>query len=411
MTAINSDPANGWSRWKNAAWLPAALLIIVQLASGLRDLPQMAFILIYLQEKLGLPPVTISSVVAGAQVAGMLTALLGGGITARLGSKWVLVLGLALSGISSFAFQVEPFWGVLGLWFFSGVGMALLNVGGASYLTRIGKKGSLGILAAFYALSTTIGGAVGNPLAGVLIEQNGFLAFSWLAIGISAVTTLVVAGLMPHLQDHAAEPISLAKLAGRMLATARQRNVRMVIGQRSLPTIFYGTLLVLIPLMINNLTGSKVMVAAYGTANLIIASGAQLLAGRAADRWGAQKPTLVAYSAVIISGIGLAATNSSIYGLFAFGVLGIAAAWALSTLMYVWVHDGVAKSDHPSTFGLLHAVWSLSMITGSMVGGWFVSTLPSLPFILAGLINVGSIFLILAYYGRQGHTAHPIIEK
>jgi MFS family permease len=163
---------------------------------------------------------------------------------------------------------------------------------------------------------------------------------------------------------------------------------------------------VLIPLLLNHLSGSKVLVAAYGTTNLVVASAAQLLAGRAADRWGARGPTLVAYAAVILSGLGLALSAGTLAGLFAFGVLGIAAAWSLSTLMYVWVSDGVNRSDHPAAFGLLHAVWSLSMITGSVLGGWFVATLPGLPFLIAALLNTVSIFLALGYYRRisPGHS-------
>jgi MFS family permease len=160
-------------------------------------------------------------------------------------------------------------------------------------------------------------------------------------------------------------------------------------------------LTVLIPLLINELSGSKVMVAAYGTTNLIVASAAQLLTGRAADRWGARRPTLVAYTAVIFSGLGLALSAGTLPGLFIFGVLGIAAAWSLATLMFIWVSDGVPKAEHPSTFGLLHAVWSLSMISGSMLGGWFASSMPGLPFLIAGLLNIGSYFLTMAYYNRN----------
>ena len=79
-------------------------------------------------------------------------------------------------------------------------------------------------------------------------------------------------------------------------------------------------------------------------------------------------------------------------------LLGIAAAWALATLMYVWVADGVPKADQPTIFGLLHAVWSLSMIAGSMLGGWFVQSIPGLPFLLVGVLNVAAFFLTAAYY-------------
>ena len=69
--------------------------------SGMRDMPQFAFFLIYLREQLAFAPETISSVVAGGQVAGTIAALLGGSIATRLGSKSVLVSGLILAGLGS----------------------------------------------------------------------------------------------------------------------------------------------------------------------------------------------------------------------------------------------------------------------------------------------------------------------
>jgi MFS family permease len=366
----------------------------------MRDTPQFAFFLIYLQERLGLTSVTISSVVAGAQFMGMVTALLGGAIAARLGAKWVLVCGLALSGISSLVFQVHALGLVTALWILGGAGMALVTVGGASYLTRISARGGLGILAAFFALSMTIGGSIGNPLAGLLIENYGFAAFSWTAMALSAGVILLVTFLMTHFRDREVQTVSLASMWAGMLATTRKTNVRMLVGLRCLPTIFYGMLTVHIPLLLNSLSGSKVLVAAYVTTTLIVASAAQLLAGRVADRKGARLPTLAAYSVLILSGLGLFASAGTVWGLFVFGVAGNAAAWSLSTMMYLWVNDGIPKPEHPPTFGLLHAVWSLSMMTGSVLGGWSVAGLPGLPFLAASLLNIGSLFLIFAYYGR-----------
>jgi MFS family permease len=396
MTSV--DMQHEQSQVKINTLLSAVLLIFVQFTSGMRMLPQLSFIVIYLQEELHLLPVTISSVVAGAQVAGMLTALLGGVITGRLGSKGVLIWGLVLSGISSLAFLATSLWTAVFLWFLGGAGLALMTVGGASYLTRISMRGTMGLLAAFYALSTTAGGAVGNPITGLLIENHGFAILAWASAALSALTILVVIIWMANLQDHTAKGASPRSFGLEMLATASRVEVRLLVGLRSLPTIFYGTLMVLIPLLLNDLTGSKVLVAAYGTTNLVVASAAQLLAGRAADRWGARGPTLVGYAGLVLAGIGLAASAGSVLGLYLFGVLGISAAWALATLMFVWVSDGVEKSEHPATFGLLHAVWSLSMIGGSLLGGWFVTTQPGLPFLIGGLVNIGSLFLIVRFY-------------
>src|SRR5512141_1976176 len=126
-----------WSAWRSAAWWPAALLVLVQTANGMWYMPQLSFFPIYLQEQLGLAPVAIAGVVAGAQVASMITAVLGGAVTGMLGSNWALVCGLALAGVGSLAFQAHGAWLVAALWFAGGVGLALITVGGASYLTRL----------------------------------------------------------------------------------------------------------------------------------------------------------------------------------------------------------------------------------------------------------------------------------
>ena len=401
MLLRSYDLQQKWDSLRGTSWFPAVLLILVQMTSGMRDIPQGAFFLIYLQEQLGLTPATISGVVAGAQIAGMVAALLGGAIAVRLGSKRVLVCGLALAGLSSLVFQVHWLWLAVLLWLMSGAGMALVTVGGASYLTRLSDRGGLGILSALYVLSMTIGGAIGNPIAGVLIERSGFSTFGWAAMALTGVAILVVILLMAHHHDPITEPAALRSFWSGALSATRRTKGRLVIGMRCLPTIFYGMLTVLMPLLINDLSGSKVTVAAYGTTTLIVASGAQLLAGRAADRWGGRRPTLVAYAAIILAGLGLAASAGTLWGLFVFGVLGVAAAWSLSTMMYVWVADGIPKAEHPSTFGLLHAVWSLSMISGSVLGGWFVHSAPGLPFLIAGLLNAGSFLLTFAYYGRS----------
>lgn len=384
----------------HVAWLPALPLLFAQMTSGMRDMPQFAFFLIYLQEKLALSPVAISGVVAGAQLAGGLTALLGGAITARLGSKWLLICGLILSVFSSLVFQVVVLRWVILLWLIGGAGASLAAVGASSYLTRLSARGALGILSALFALSVTIGGAVGNPAAGALIEQVGFGAFGWAAIALTAATTVILALWMTDMRDVVTDRISAHGSGSSLLSALGETKIWLLIGLRGLPTLFYGTLTVLIPLLLNDLSGSKVTVAAYGTTTLIVASVAQLLVGKAADRWGARLPTLVAYSALIVSGLGLFGTVQSVKGAFLFGVLGIAAAWSLSTLMYSWIADGIPKAKHPATFGLLHAVWSLCMIGGSVLGGWLVRTDPGLPFLLVGLLNIGACFLIVVYYQR-----------
>lgn len=395
---------------KNAVWGSAVLLILVQMIGGMRDMPQFPFFLIYLQERLQLESTTISGIVSSGQIAGTIAALIGGALAARIGSKWVLVGGLLLSSLSSLVFQLQWPGFVVLIWMIGSIGASLITVSGASYLTQLSHRGGLGILSALYALSITVGGAIGNPIAGAIIEQRGYSTWGWYANALMLVAFVLVFLFMPQLHkpstndgnNNSGNGDKVPKPNGLMglLPATRNRNVRLLIGLRCLPTIFYSVMMVLIPLLLNQLSNSKTLVAAYGTTTLVVASAAQLLVGRVADRWGARRPTLIAYSVMLLAGLSLAATANTVWGLFGFGVMGIAAAWSLSTLMYVWVADGVAQPDHASTFGLLHAVWSLSMISGSLLGGWLVRLTPGLPFLIGGLINIGALALAMVYYKR-----------
>jgi len=117
-------------------------------------MPQLAFFVIYLQEELTCFGNDFEYC-GRAQFVSMPHRAGGGRDHRPVGSKWVLAAGLVLSGVASLSFQTHTPWQVILLWWIGGAGLALTTVGGASYLTRIGAQGSLGLLAAFYALSTT----------------------------------------------------------------------------------------------------------------------------------------------------------------------------------------------------------------------------------------------------------------
>jgi MFS family permease len=159
--------------------------------------------------------------------------------------------------------------------------------------------------------------------------------------------------------------------------------------------------------MINELAGNKTTVALYSTTSLIVASAAQLLAGRAADRYGHRWPVLIGYALLIVAALGMAIFARSLWGVFFFGVLGIAVAWALAALLFVLVSDGIPQTEHGRAFGLLHATWSIAMMCGALLGGALSQMSPGLPFLAAGLLNGLSIALALAFFSQiaQGRGA------
>ena len=370
-------------------------LYLIQLLSGAWILPQMSFFPIYLEEQLHYSPLMLSTVIAAGQAAGLLAALYGGRLSDTLGSKRVLIVGLIGGALASLLFLTPNSVAVAALWLLGAAAGSLQTLGGSSYLTRMADPQRLGVLSALYALSMTLGGAAGSPIAGRVLDTAGFGVYGMIGPVVLAATVIVSALVLP-----AQKPVGDAQQQRQTgtLALARRPVVQILMGLRFLPTVFYGMASMLVPLMINDLAGAKTTVAIYGTTSLIVASAAQLLAGRAADRYGHRLPTLIGYGALIVAALGLALFARQLWGVFMFGIIGIAAAWALASLLFVLVSDGVPRTEHGRTFGLLHAVWSIAMIVGALLGGMLTRMTPGLPFLVAGLLNGFSIMLTLAFF-------------
>lgn len=376
---------------------PALLLLLVQFLVSIRDVPLGSFLVLYLQDQ-EYTATTISQVVASAQVAGMLAALIGGWLATRIGTKWLFVLGLVVTAANGFVFQVADPWVVVALWALGGAGGALATIASSSLLTQIGKHGQLGLLSGLFILSTTASGAVGHPAASALIQTYGYPMFSLIGQGFVILGALVVwRWWVSEPVDRSTQP--KGTLDARMI---KPWPVQLIIIMRTLATVNYGMMLVLVPLRLNELTNDINLVASYGAASLIVAALGQYIAGYVADRWGGLWPSLISFVVVALCGIAIYVMADQVWVLFVAGVLSIAAAWALSTMLFVWVADRVPQADHAPLFGLLYAVWSVSMVIGALVGGWLIEIQSGLPFGVLGLSNLLGVILIIRFY----RTAH-----
>ena len=376
---------------------PRIALLAAQTTIGLREIAQSAFLLLYLQAR-GMSPSSIAQVVSGAQVAGMAVAFFGGMLTRRLGSKWVYILGLVLSIASSLVFEVGNIWIIAAAWIIGGAGAALYNIGSSGYLTRIGQAGGFGTLSALYILSSTVGGALGHPLASGIITTWSYAGYGLAMLAMVSLTIGIAVIGMPNLRDLPSATLVASRSIAELL---RSRTIAAIIVMRGLATVNYGAMLLVVPLLLNSLTHDTGLVALYGSATMVVASLAQFGAGRAADRWGARWPTLVSFVVMIGCGVFLAVYHTTVVGLFVGGIGSIAAAWALATLMFVWVADGVPQTDHATLFGLLYAVWSISMIVGSVSAGSLVEVSGGLPFLVVGLSTIIAAVVGWRYYGQR----------
>jgi MFS family permease len=157
-------------------------------------------------------------------------------------------------------------------------------------------------------------------------------------------------------------------------------------------------IVVLNPLLINRMAGTKTAVALYITLSQILATLAQIVVGRAADRWGGRCPTLVAYSVLVFAIVGQGIFVSHLWSYYTFGVLGIAAAWSLSTLMPVLVAASTDTDERGRVLGTLDMLWNLAMIGGSMLGGALLEIAMGLPFVVVAVLNVAAIVLAASFF-------------
>jgi MFS family permease len=126
--------------------------------------------LIYLQG-LGYTPTLISQISSSAQIVGMLTAMLTGGIAQRIGNKWMWVTGIGSAGAQQSRFpkrQRLADCGLVGHW---GYRYGTCGDWQCQHFDLYRRQTQIGVLASLYILCFTIGGVVGNPLLGWIIAH------------------------------------------------------------------------------------------------------------------------------------------------------------------------------------------------------------------------------------------------
>jgi MFS family permease len=387
-----------------------ALLLTVQLLSGIVISPQRSFFPVYAEELLGYTAASISALVAMGQLAGMFASVLGGALSDALGRKWTLALGLAGCALASLTFLVHAPWLVATFWCFGGLALGLHTLGGQSYLIDAVGSQHLGAISALHNWGFIFGGALGSPIAGSILDKHTFSTFGLILLAISLTTILGMAALLPSLRRGGTQRTSLWNRPLFGYGDVVRRPTVIILGLlRFLPTCYWGMAGVLIPLLIHRKAGDKTAVALYATISLVMASLAQMLAGRTADRWGCRGPTLVAFGLLIFSTIGLASFATYLWSFYLFGVLAACAAWSLSTLMPSLVADATSVEERGRVLGVVSLLWNVGMMVGSLTGGVLVEMAVGLPFLVAGLLNLGAILLAVSFFRLLSQESRQMI--
>ena len=385
-------------------WILLGLLLAAGVVSG----PTRALLPVYLEHDRGWAPPAIAALAAVRLLAAALSAPLGGSLADTSGARRTLRYGLLGLPVAALCF-LTPAWPVLVL-LGLGAGLAdgLQSTGSQAYLIARADRASIGQAASAFFVGTTLGGALGNLAAGAVLRGWGFVGLGPVGLA-SAIVVLVAASALPAGERQAERRTGGAHgaLAGyrALLLLPRVRQLALL---RFLSTCAWGTVSLLWPLLLARSSGDPATAALFGTVSLIVAVIAQLGTGRLIDAIGPGAPALVLSFLVpliaVLSALALAAGSAP--ALFVVGVAGTAVAWSLSGTTLPLIRATAPPTAVGQVVGLLHLLWSLAMLSGTLLAGWLVVLGTTFPFWTVALLTLPCI--VAAY--RLWRSLHPTAQ-
>lgn len=394
-------------------WGPVAILFLAQFLSGAVSSPQRSLLPVYMERDLLYSALLISILSSSRQLLGMVASLVGGTLCDTMGRRRTFVWGLSGIVAGSILFFLDSPWLVVLVYSYVGFSLGLRTVGGQGYLISAARSESLGVLSALYTWGMTLGGALGNAVAGPIVDRTSFGTFGTLAFAVSTAVVLGVAWLLPEISEpqRALESTGGLRNAFGYGDLLRRRRVLLLGSLRFLPTCYWGVAGIFIPLWLFETTQSVSLVAWYGTVSQIVASLAQWVVGRVSDRIGRRIPTLIALALLAASILGLSLSGGRVWAIYFFGTLAASSAWSMSALIPGLVSDTVRDALRGRVLGFLHLLWNGGMLVGSLTGGVLFATSHALPFQITAALNGLALVLGFRFFRRlQQHGDAPETE-